>query len=107
MVRCVVPVFNPRQVAAPFAQPLVGEAPKILFYTAVDEFYLSVGLWVVCGAKLQLGARNLEKFLPKSVDEDQVSVANDGLGHPVEFDDPFHKLFGHSLSSKGWVKVRK
>ena len=61
----------------------------------IDDFYMAIRLRVVCGIELQFGNRHPEKILPEVVDEDRVSITNNGLGHPVELDNAFHKFFCH------------
>ena len=56
MICSIIPKLIPWKEGIPFARLLMRKATKILFKAAIDYLYLAIGLRVVSGAHLQLGA---------------------------------------------------
>lgn len=50
----------------------------------VEDLGLVVDLWVINGGKFKGGSLELEEFVPKSTNEDAVSIQDDGLGQPMK-----------------------
>ena len=56
MIRGIIPKLSPWKEGMPFARLLMSKATKILFKAVIDYLRLAIGLRVVSGAHLQLGA---------------------------------------------------
>jgi hypothetical protein len=83
MVGCIIPKFCPEKKRVPSPWLLVNQATQILLYTAIDDFGLTIHLWMVCKAHLQLCAWQLKEFTPKIAYKNRIMVTNDRVGHAV------------------------
>jgi hypothetical protein len=80
----VVAEFDPRKSFNPIFWVVASEAPQIHLESAVHNFRLTIRLGVVGRAKVELGAVELEKCLPKSTRKSRVPVTNDGGRHTMK-----------------------
>ena len=69
---------------APLFWVLATETTEVLLQTTVDDFLLAVGLWVKRSAHLQLSALEFEKFLPKLIQKNRVTITNYRTWNTVE-----------------------
>lgn len=64
-------------------------------------------LQVVSRTKLQFSVRHIEEFLPEFGYEDWVPITNHGLGHSMELENTFKKLFCHMFCYKRITKCKE
>ncbi|KAK8956956.1 Cyclin-dependent kinase E-1 [Platanthera zijinensis] len=73
----------------------------VIFKTTIDDFRLSVCLWVVRRGHLKLNLEATEYFLPKLAKKNGVATAHDRRRHLVESNYQVEKNLCHSLGGVG------
>ena len=93
MIRGIIPKLSPWKEGMPFARLLMSKATKILFKVVIDYLRLAIGLRVVSGAHLQLGAWHFEELFLEIADKYGIAVTNDGLRHAMKLNHTINTFF--------------
>ena len=80
---------------------------EIFLKTTVNDFGLTICLWMVGGAHFKLSSRPYKKFLPKLAYKDGIAVTYNLFGHTMELHHAFYKCVSYDLSCKGMCKSQK
>ena len=91
----------------PFPRPLMEKTVEILLKTTVNDFGLTICLWMVGGAHFKLSSRHYKEFLPKLSYKDGIAITYNRFGHAKELHHAFYKCVSYDLSCKGMGKIQK
>ena len=99
----IVSKFSMRQQALPFSNILFHQAPNHNFQRPINNFNLSICLWMMRGTKLKLSSQLLPRSSPKMTQKHWISVIIDAFRNAMKLDNFFEMQVINMSSIRSFV----